>query len=249
MHIDSFSAQSLRNAKQFWCAPLVARGAAATVGNVYEPYLNATHHLDLLVEALLRGDTLGAAAYYALPSLSWQAILIGDPLYRPFARSAAEVLAGRAKLPAELQPYVVLREARRLLREGRKEEALRLARGVFRDSPTVPLGVSVAQIVNEVEGSAAGARALDYLAMVPRYQPSDLGAVRDAAQLLVEWGEVAKALVLYDKALTPPPPVGEVELLEEAIRVATKAALPARAEKWHQRLAVVKPPPPPEKKK
>ncbi len=245
VHIHSYSAQSLRSAKQFWCGPLVARGVAATVGNVHEPYLDATHHLDLLVEGLLRGDTLGAAAYYALPALSWQATLIGDPLYRPFARSAAEIAASPEKLPAELRSYVVLGEARRRLRAGRKDEALRLAQGVFRDSPTVPLGVSVAQLVREVEGPAAGARALGYLAMLPSYPVRDLGAVRAAAQLLVEWGEPAKALTLYEKALSPPPPVGEIELLEEAIRAATKAALPARAEKWHRRLAVVKPPPPP----
>jgi len=247
VHIHSFSAQSLRNEKQFWCGPLVARGAAATLGNVFEPYLEATHHLDLFVEALLRGETFGAAAYYSLPALSWQAVALGDPLYRPFARSQAEQFADRANLPPELQPYIVLRQARLELQAGRKDEALRLVRGVFREKPTIALGVSLAQLTREIEGNAAAVRALGFLELVPRYDLRDLGAVRSAAALLVECGEKAKALALYDKALAKPPAVGEIALLEEAIRVATQAGLSSRAGAWQARLAVVKPPPPPPK--
>ncbi len=84
LHIHSFSAATLRSASVGWTGPLVARGVTATVGNVFEPYLQFTHRPDLLVRAFLRGDTLAEAAYYALPALSWQAILVGDPLYRPF---------------------------------------------------------------------------------------------------------------------------------------------------------------------
>ena len=66
------------------CGLLVACGVAATVGNVFEPYLQLTHRPDLLLRALVRGHNFGDAAYYALPVLSWQAIALGDPLYRPF---------------------------------------------------------------------------------------------------------------------------------------------------------------------
>lgn len=85
LHIHSFSAATLRDPARGWAGPLVARGVTATVGNVYEPYLMLTHRPDILVRALLRGDNLVDAAYYALPALSWQAVLIGDPLYRPRA--------------------------------------------------------------------------------------------------------------------------------------------------------------------
>ncbi|HLP07742.1 MAG TPA: TIGR03790 family protein [Opitutaceae bacterium] len=249
VHIHSYSAQTLRSDSRFWCGPLLARGATVTVGNVFEPYLGLTHHLDLLTEALLRGETFGTAAYYALPGLSWQGVALGDPLYRPFARSQEEQFAERARLAPEQRTYVVLRQAQLELKAGRGEEALRLARGVFRETPTVPLGVSVAQLTHEVEGPAAAIRALAFLEMLPRYDVRDLGAVRSAAKLMVEWGDTAKALVLYDKALAQRPPVGEIPLLEEAIAVALKAGLPARAAKWQDRLAVVRPPPPPPKKK
>jgi uncharacterized protein (TIGR03790 family) len=242
VHIHSFSAQSLRTDTKNWCGPFVARGAAATLGNVFEPYLGFTHHLDLFVEALLRGDTLGTAAYYSLPALSWQAVVVGDPLYRPFARSQEAQWAERAKLPPELQPYVALRQARLALRAGQKDEALRIARAAFRETPSVAVGVSVAQIAREVEGPDSAVRALEFLAMLTRYELRDLGAVRDAATLLVECGASAKALALYDKALAQPPAVGEVELLEEAIRVASLAGMSSRASAWQARLATVKPP-------
>lgn len=85
LHIHSFSAATLRDPARGWTGPLVARGVTATFGNVFEPYLLLTHRPDLLAKALLRGDTLVDAAYYALPALGWQAVLIGDPLYRPMA--------------------------------------------------------------------------------------------------------------------------------------------------------------------
>ena len=240
VHLHSFSAQSLRSDRQFWCGPLVARGVAGTVGNVFEPYIDGTHHLDLLVEALLRGDTLGAAAYYALPMLSWQATLIGDPLYRPFALAQEAQYADRAALPPGVRAYVVLRQARLALREGRPDEALRLARALFRESPSVPVGVSVAQLVREVEGPEAGVRALEFLGLLPIYAAIDLGAVRSAALLLVEWGAERKALALYERALSTPPPIGEAALLEETIQLALKTGQAARAAKWQDRLAAVK---------
>jgi uncharacterized protein (TIGR03790 family) len=245
VHIHSYSAQTLRTDKQFWCGPLVAAGAAATLGNVYEPYLEATHNLDLFVEALLRGETFGTAAYYAQPALSWQTVALGDPLYRPFARSQEEQFSGRARLPATLRPYVVLRQARLALQRGDKAGAMRLVRGAFQETPSVALGVSLAQFARETEGPEAAVRELLFLELLPQYDLRDLGAVRTAAALLVECGAGEKALLLYEKALAKPPAVGEAGLLEDAIREALKTGQPSRAAKWQDRLAVVKPPPPP----
>ena len=83
IHIHSFSAITVRASDKAWLGPLVAKGATATVGNVYEPFLEYTHHPHLFLEALAKGWTLGESAFYSLPVLSWQAVLIGDPLYRP----------------------------------------------------------------------------------------------------------------------------------------------------------------------
>jgi uncharacterized protein (TIGR03790 family) len=89
LHIHSYSAHTLRREHDSgWCGPLVARGVAATFGNVDEPFLEYTHQPQLILRVLARGGTLGEAAYYALPVLSWQSIVIGDPLYRPFPGGA-----------------------------------------------------------------------------------------------------------------------------------------------------------------
>ena len=85
-HLHSFSAAHLRDPSKYWLAPLLQRGAAAALGNVWEPYLPLTCHLNLFNQRLLEGFTLAEAAWAATPVLSWMQVVVGDPLYRPFAR-------------------------------------------------------------------------------------------------------------------------------------------------------------------
>jgi uncharacterized protein (TIGR03790 family) len=84
VHLHSFSAAQLRDPAKNWCAPLLARGAAATLGNVHEPYLEMTHNFEVFQARLMAGYPLVEAAYMAVPVLSWQNVVLGDPLYRPF---------------------------------------------------------------------------------------------------------------------------------------------------------------------
>jgi len=83
-HIHSFSATTIRNGKDYWCGPLLAKGACAVLGNVYEPYLSLTTQLDKFTDGLLAGRNLGEAAWGNTQTLSWMNIVLGDPLYRPF---------------------------------------------------------------------------------------------------------------------------------------------------------------------
>ena len=85
VHIHSFSAVTLRDPNAFWVAPLLVHGAAATLGNVYEPYLQMTSHLDILSDRLLHGFTFAESAYSSIEVLSWMSVMVGDPLYRPYA--------------------------------------------------------------------------------------------------------------------------------------------------------------------
>lgn len=106
VHLHSYSAEQLGNASKNWCAPLLARGATVTVGNVYEPYLHLTHDLGLVMQRLLDGRTWVEACWMAMPVTSWQGVVLGDPLYRPFAR-----LAGDGDIRKEDVPYRALRAA------------------------------------------------------------------------------------------------------------------------------------------
>ena len=84
VHIHSFSAATLRDPRRGWCAPLLAAGAAATLGNVYEPFLGLTPQLDLFADRLESGFTFAESAWAAERVTSWQTTFLGDPLYRPF---------------------------------------------------------------------------------------------------------------------------------------------------------------------
>ena len=85
VHIHSFSAATLRDPNANWVAPLLTKGAAASLGNVYEPYLQLTANLNIFNDRLLHGFTLAESAYMSHRAVSWMAVVIGDPLYRPYA--------------------------------------------------------------------------------------------------------------------------------------------------------------------
>jgi len=85
VHIHSFSAATLRSTTANWCGPLLVRGAAATLGNVYEPYLSLTANLAIFQDRLMSGMTVVESAYMAQRALSWMGVVVGDPLYRPYA--------------------------------------------------------------------------------------------------------------------------------------------------------------------
>jgi uncharacterized protein (TIGR03790 family) len=85
VHIYSFSASTLRDPNADWVGPLISKGAAASLGNVYEPYLQLTSRLDTFNDRLLHGFTFAESAYMATPALSWMTVMVGDPLYRPYA--------------------------------------------------------------------------------------------------------------------------------------------------------------------
>jgi len=83
-HIHSFSASKLRSNTAHWVGPILERGAAVTLGNVHEPFLHLTCHLDKFHEAILDGKTVVEAHWCSVPALSWHNVVLGDPLYRPF---------------------------------------------------------------------------------------------------------------------------------------------------------------------
>lgn len=83
-HLHSFSGTSVKN-PDTWVGALLQRGAAVTVGNVYEPTLGGSIRFEVFHDRLLKGYTVAEASLMATPWLSWQGIVMGDPLYRPFA--------------------------------------------------------------------------------------------------------------------------------------------------------------------
>lgn len=101
-HIASFELQSLRApGERGWVANLLNNGVAATLGPVAEPYLHAFPPADEFFPLVLEGRLTLAEAYWrTTPMTSWMMALVGDPLYRPFARNPAIVPEA---LPARLR--------------------------------------------------------------------------------------------------------------------------------------------------
>ena len=146
-HLHSLSAATLRDPRARWCAPLLDHGAAATFGNVWEPYLTLTVHFDLLNARLLDGFTLGEAAWAATPGLSWMNVVIGDPLYRPFAKPRVMMSAESADLDYALYHDIALRF---LPDDGKKfrQELLRIAED--KESPRL---LELASLISAMDGN------------------------------------------------------------------------------------------------
>lgn len=110
-HLHSFSASIIRSHDRAWAGPLLSKGAAVTFGNVFEPYLSLTIHFDIFNKRLLEGFTVGEAAWNATPALSWMNVVLGDPLYRPFARGIGAKLGEGSERDYALYQGVVQRMA------------------------------------------------------------------------------------------------------------------------------------------
>lgn len=86
-HIASAECSSLRSTEQsLWCPKMLEQGVAATIGPVYEPYVQGFPLPEIFFSHLVGGNlSLGECYLVSVPYLSWQMVLVGDPLYQPFA--------------------------------------------------------------------------------------------------------------------------------------------------------------------
>jgi len=92
-HIASWEAVDLRDPNSSrWCPAMLKDGITATLGAVDEPYLHSFPEPKEFFLELFNGYCLVEAYYRTKPFNSWQLVLIGDPLYRPFKKLGA---AGR----------------------------------------------------------------------------------------------------------------------------------------------------------
>ena len=88
-HIASAEATTLREpGARVWCSAMLEKGVAATLGPTFEPYLAAFPLPDDFFPLLMTGRyTLVETYFRTNPFNSWAMVLVGDPLYRPFAKN------------------------------------------------------------------------------------------------------------------------------------------------------------------
>ncbi|MBK1814063.1 TIGR03790 family protein [Luteolibacter yonseiensis] len=150
MHLHSFSAEQLTNPTKNWSGALLEKGAAVTVGNVFEPYLHLTHDFSILQKRLLAGFTWVEACWMAMPATSWQGVVLGDPLYRPFKH-----LDGTGERANEDIPYRALRAA--MIEWGRKplERARQVEQAADRMQSGVMAEAAALEMVEQKDTAAA----------------------------------------------------------------------------------------------
>ena len=222
VHIHSFSAAQLDNAARNWVAPILASGAAATLGNVHEPYLHLSHHLDVFHDRLLRGFTFAEAAWAANPAASWQAVAIGDPLYRPFARFPD----GGDVRDADLD-FRALAMARKTWPENRAERRTQIAKAIERTrSATLAEALALDHIA-----TGESTRAADWLDRAATLAESPATRIRLAfhhAAIHRHQSDHEKALDVLRAAAISYPAAAETKALDAWID--TLAPPPAEAE-------------------
>lgn len=225
LHIHSYSAQTMHSARRGWSGPMVARGVTATVGNVYEPYLQLSHRPDLLVRALSQGKNFGDAAYYALPVLSWQSFAVGDPLYRPFKISLESQEKQLDQLAPALVPYVLLRRANLLMLRNQTADAWMLLRTALRDHPGLVLALACSKMALAAKALPAAVEALKLVNVDAEFRAEDWPLWHALAAQLAASDARPAALKVYAKLVNTKAPTNKAQraLLSEAQAVAEAA--------------------------
>jgi uncharacterized protein (TIGR03790 family) len=246
-HLHSFSAGTIRSTSKGWVGPLVDRGVSATFGNVAEPYLRMTHQFDLFFKALANGWNFGDAAYIALPGLSWQAVAIGDPLYRPFAVGLDEQIT---QLGDPLQiledQYVVCRQIRLLVKSGMDKEARELADRAMRETPGPALALMRSNLYAAAGKNKQARKALSFVSQLPLTEPGEWGLYAEIADKLLELGEAKASFKIYQKLESQKMPEKvQLAFLKRGIKSAERAGESDVAIDWRVRTTPPPPPPPP----
>jgi len=242
-HIHSFSATTLRKRNVGWSGPLVARGVAVTVGNVYEPFLEGTHNPILFLDSLLAGKTLAEAASRSVRFFSWQPIVLGDPLYRPFKVGLAEQLEGVSPAVPFAQ-YPVLREMNRLRAEEGVSAAADYGKRMFFRVPGFALGLETARLLRE---NGRSVEALDLLAPFRHsttVAPDEVAVVVGIAREFDALGDFASALRLLKGIADSPglPLALQLSVLEEGSEIAQKNGEFMKAADFRREHELRKPP-------
>jgi uncharacterized protein (TIGR03790 family) len=247
LHLHSFSAGTLRSADKNWAGPFVARGVTATVGNVGEPYLEFTHQPHLFARALVRGEPLARAALYSIRALSWKGVVIGDPLYRPFALDDDAQWARRASLPPAAEPYARIRRMRLLAAAGDQAGALGLGQSGMMRNPSLPLALTLADLQLASSDAPAARRTLGVFAALPKWRDSDRPLMLAAAQTLGRAADAPAACRLLQRLLADAslPAEFRIPALRQAIELARTARDPSLVSKWQGELTALTAPPTP----
>ena len=243
-HLHSFSGTSVRSTKT-WLGAFIAQGYCATVGNVYEPYLEHTHRPQVFLAHLMSGGSFGEAVALSTPSLSWQSVAIGDPLYRPFKVSLAEQL--KSSEGSTFTAYASIREINRMLVEEGNEPAIAYARSEFISQPSLALAYRLAQLYASEAKDREAVEVLKIIRFITSFSPDDFVLVQKIANFLYKRGEGEMAFNIYKKLLEERDLDKQLKiaLFQGGARIADAQNEPVIASRWNIEASKLKSPPTP----
>jgi uncharacterized protein (TIGR03790 family) len=241
-HLHSFSATSVRDPKK-WLGAFVAQGYCATMGNVYEPFLEYTHRPQTMLAHLLSGGRFGDAIMMSTPVLSWQAVAIGDPLFRPFKVSLEAQLENPGEHP--FASYSSIREVNRLLVEEGREVAIAFARARFVNQPSLALAYSLAQLYEAAGDERASVEVLRIIRYMTVFSVDEYVLARKIASFLHKHGESELALKIFQNLLSERNLDRhlKISLYESGVPVAESMNEPLLAARWKQAARRLRNPP------
>jgi uncharacterized protein (TIGR03790 family) len=194
---------------------LIREGVTGAAGHVAEPYLDAAIRPEILFSAYVAGFNLVEAFYLAMPYLSWQTVIVGDPLCTPFPRR--EVPAAALEPPIDADTGMPQFFAAR---------RLEVARAAMRGSPDRALKLALRSEALLARDDREGAIAA--LEEATALDPGLSGAQQMLAQLYDAKGDLPKAIARY-RLIVERSPNDVIALNNLAYRVATFEKKPGDA--------------------
>jgi len=198
---------------------LIREGVTGVAAYVQEPFLDATIRPDVLFPAYVAGFNLAESFYLAMPYLSWQAVVVGDPLCAPFPRRVLQPAdIDKGIDPATELPALFAARRLRLLTQGTPPEAAkallrseaRTARGdktgaqrALEEATTLDPKLVAAHLVlaSEYETQNDYDKAIERYRTVLGVSPDNLIALNNLAYALaVRKGQAAEALGFAERA-------------------------------------------------
>lgn len=179
-----------KGSPEWLAADLVRSGLTGVAANVADPYADGAVRPDVLFPAYVAGRTLGEAMYLAMPSLSWQTVVVGDPLCRPFGTAA------------DVAPELTTHELSGLTRPF-FDRLLANTLSKSAGQPQQAVEALISARLREARGERDRALAIlsDLIAAHPRFVPG----LEMRAQTLDAGGQRAAAIEAYRAALAVAP--------------------------------------------
>lgn len=209
---------------------LVRAGATGVGAQVAEPYVDGTIRPHILFPAYLAGFNLAEAFYLAIPQLSWQGVVVGDPLAAPFPRRALEAddIDGGVDPATETPTFFASRRLAVLERQGATAAAARAlvraesrlaradaagARQALEEATASDPAFRQAQVAlaEQYQRSGEPLRAAERYRIVLNQNPKDVVVLNNLAYVLgVDLKQPGEAFLYAERAFTLAPTSAEV---------------------------------------